>query len=81
MDKLKYDSNYRVRSLLLQNDSALASLSDEEILQLIKDDSGLLRDAFEYSYMSNRMSRLLHEAFQKSKDPSIQELLESIDKS
>ena len=80
LDKLKSDSNYRVRSLLLQNDSALASLSDEEILQLIKDDSGLLRDAFEYSYVSNRMSRLLHDAFQKSKDPSIQELLESLDK-
>ena len=77
LDLLKTDDNYDVRLALLQNESALTELSEMEIIDLIRGDMGLVRDAFEYAEVGARMRSILETAFEDSDDPSIQELLEA----
>ena len=78
LDALKTDDNYDVRLALLQNESALTELSEKEILGLIRDDTGLVRDAFEYVTVGARMRGILEKAFEDSDDPGVAELLEAV---
>lgn len=78
LDSLKTDDNYDVRLALLQNESALTDLSEKDIIALIRGDTGLVRDAFEYSKIGERMRSILETAFEDSDDPNIAELLEAL---
>ena len=78
LDSLKNDDNYDVRLALLQNESALTELSEKELIALIRGDTGLVRDAFEYSKVGERMRSILETAFEESDDPNIAELLEAL---
>ena len=55
LDSLKNDDNYDVRLALLQNESALTELSEKDLVALIRGDTGLVRDAFEYSKVGERL--------------------------
>lgn len=77
LDSLKSDDNYDVRLALLQNESALTELSEKDLVALIRGDTGLVRDAFEYSKLGERMRSILEMAFEDSDDPTIAELLEA----
>ena len=78
LDSLKNDDNYDVRLALLQNESALTELSEKDLVALIRGDTGLVRDAFEYSKLGERMRSILETAFEDSDDPNIAELLEAL---
>ena len=78
LDSLKTDDNYDVRLALLQNESALTELSEKELVALIRGDTGLVRDAFEYTKVGERMRSILETAFEDSDDPNIAELLEAV---
>lgn len=78
LDSLKSDDNYDVRLALLQNESALTELSEKDLVALIRGDTGLVRDAFEYSKLGERMRSILETAFEDSDDPNIAELLEAL---
>ena len=78
LDSLKNDDNYDVRLALLQNESALTELSEKELVALIRGDTGLVREAFEYSKIGERMRSILETAFEDSDDPNIAELLEAL---
>lgn len=78
LDSLKNDDNYDVRLALLQNESALTELSEKELVALIRGDTGLVRDAFEYTKVGERMRSILETAFEDSDDPNIAELLEAV---
>lgn len=78
LDSLKTDDNYDVRLALLQNESALTELSEKELIALIRGDTGLVRDAFEYTKVGERMRSILETAFEDSDDPNIAELLEAV---
>lgn len=78
LDSLKNDDNYDVRLALLQNESALTELSEKDLVALIRGDTGLVRDAFEYSKVGERMRSILETAFEDSDDPNIAELLEAL---
>ena len=78
LDSLKNDDNYDVRLALLQNESVLTELSEKELIALIRGDTGLVRDAFEYSKLGERMRSILETAFEDSDDPNIAELLEAL---
>lgn len=78
LDSLKTDDNYDVRLALLQNESALTDLSEKDIIALIRGDTGLVRDAFEYSKVGERLRSILETAFEDSDDPNVAELLEAV---
>ena len=78
LDSLKNDDNYDVRLALLQNESALTELSEKDLVSLIRGDTGLVRDAFEYTKVGERMRSILETAFEDSDDPNIAELLEAV---
>lgn len=78
LDSLKNDDNYDVRLALLQNESALTELSEKDLVALIRGDTGLVRDAFEYTKIGERMRSILETAFEDSDDPNIAELLEAL---
>lgn len=78
LDLLKTDDNYDVRLALLQNESALTELSEKDLVALIRGDTGLVHDAFEYSKLGERMRSILETAFEDSDDPNIAELLEAL---
>ena len=78
LDSLKTDDNYDVRLALLQNESALTELSEKDLVSLIRGDTGLVRDAFEYTKVGERMRSILETAFEDSDDPNIAELLEAV---
>lgn len=78
IDLLKTDTNYEVRANLLRNDTVRMELSAEEILDIIRGDAGLLRDAFEYSESGTRVRQILFEAFDNAEDPGITELLDTL---
>lgn len=78
LDSLKTDDNYDVRLALLQNESALTELSEKDLTALIRGDTGLVRDAFEYTKVGERMRSILETAFEDSDDPNIAELLEAV---
>lgn len=78
LDSLKNDDNYDVRLALLQNESALTELSEKELVALIRGDTGLVRDAFEYSKVGERLRSILETAFEDSDDPNVAELLEAV---
>ena len=78
LDSLKNDDNYDVRLALLQNESALTELSEKDLVALIRGDTGLVRDAFEYSKLGERMRSILETAFEDSDDPNVAELLEAL---
>ena len=78
LDSLKTDDNYDVRLALLQNESALTELSEKDLVALIRGDTGLVRDAFEYTKVGERMRSILETAFEDSDDPNIAELLEAL---
>ena len=67
-----------MRLALLQNESALTELSEKDLVALIRGDTGLVRDAFEYSKLGERMRSILETAFEDSDDPNIAELLEAL---
>ncbi len=78
LDLLKNDDNYDVRLALLQNESALTDLSEKDIIALLRGDTGLVRDAFEYSKVGERLRSILETAFEDSDDPNVAELLEAV---
>lgn len=78
IEVLKMDSNYDVRLALLQNEAVLTELSEEDVLRLINNDAGMIRDAFEYADVGARLSRILHDAFDDAEDPGIAEILAAI---
>ena len=78
IDVLKKDAAYNVRLALLQNESVLTELTDEEVLHLIRNDASIIRDAFAYADVGARLSRILHDAFDDTEDPGISELLAAI---
>ena len=78
LDFLKTDDNYDVRLALLQNESALTELSEKEIIDLIRGDASLVREAFEYADVGARMRTILETAFENSDDPGVWELLEAV---
>lgn len=78
LDFLKADDNYDVRLALLQNESALTELGEKDIVALIRGDTGLVRDAFEYCKVGERVRSILETAFEDSDDPNIAELLEAL---
>lgn len=67
-----------MRLALLQNESALTELTEQEIIALIRSDTGLVREAFEYVEVGARMRSILEKAFEDSDDPNVWELLEAV---
>lgn len=78
IDVLKNDPTYSVRLALLQNESVLTELTDEDVLHLIKNDASIIREAFAYADVGARLSRILHHAFDYTEDPGISEILATI---
>ena len=79
VEALCTDTTYDVRQALLGNEEILTELTDKDILNLIQGDPGLLNDAFGFGCASNRIARLLREAFGQSDDPFIAETLQGLE--
>jgi len=79
VETLCTDTTYDVRQALLGNENVLTELTDKDILNLIKGDPGLLNEAFGFGCASNRIARLLREAFGQSDDPFIAETLQGLE--
>ena len=79
VEALCTDTTYDVRQALLGNEEILTELTDKDILNLIQGDPGLLNEAFGFGCASNRIARLLREAFGQSDDPFIAETLQGLE--
>ena len=75
VEALKADGTYEVREALLRNNDALAELSPEEIVALIRSDAGLADCTFGRGGSESRPVRILRDAFAGTKDPYMAEVL------
>lgn len=80
VERLKKDKSYVVRRNLLNNESALDALSEEDILEMLGEDPGLVEETFGWGYTSPRIAAMLKKRFADSADPHLREIVAQFEK-
>ena len=78
--RLKKDKSYAVRRNLLNNESALDALSEEDILELLGEDPGLVEETFGWGCTSPPIAAMLKKRFADSPDPHLREIVAQFEK-
>lgn len=79
VEHLKKDKSYAVRRNLLNNESALDALSEEDILDMLGEDPGLVEETFGWGYTSPRIAAMLKKRFADSPDPHLREIVAQLE--
>lgn len=79
VELLKKDKSYAVRRNLLNNESALDALSEEDIFEMLGEDPGLVEETFGWGYTSPRIAAMLKKRFADSPDPHLREIVAQLE--
>lgn len=79
VEHLKKDKSYAVRRNLLNNESVLDALSEEDILGMLGEDPGLVEETFGWGYTSPRIAAMLKKRFADSPDPHLREIVAQLE--
>lgn len=79
VEHLKKDKSYAVRRNLLNNESVLDALSEEDILEMLGEDTGLVEETFGWGCTSPRIAAMLKKRFADSPDPHLREIVAQLE--